>query len=164
VRPGLFGQPFTILKFRTMTNASDPSGRLLPDSARLTSLGRFLRVTSLDELPELINVLRGDMSLIGPRPLFTWYLPHYSARERIRHLVRPGITGWAQVSGRNLLGWDKRLAMDVWYVENWSLSLDLRILGRTILMVLSRQGAAPDSGAVETDLAEERTSSVRSKD
>src|SRR5581483_5296564 len=123
-RPGLHGQPFTLLKFRTMTDARGADGHLLPDAERLTRLGRFRRRTSLDELPELINVLRGGMSLVGPRPLLTEYLPYYTEREHLRHSVKPGITGWAQINGRNLARWDERLAMDVWYVEHCSLRLD----------------------------------------
>ncbi len=156
VRPGLRGRPFTILKFRTMINETDGSGRLLSDGERLTSLGRFLRNSSLDELPELFNVLKGDMSLVGPRPLFMKYLPYYTEREGLRHSVRPGITGWAQIHGRNYLPWDQRLALDVWYVQNRSLSLDLSILLRTCMQVIRRQGVAPDPDTVETDLDQER--------
>lgn len=152
-RPGLRGEPFTIYKFRTMTEARDPAGDLLPDAQRLTRFGRWLRATSLDELPELFNVLRGDMSLVGPRPLLMHYLPYYSAREMLRHSVRPGMTGWAQVHGRNLSAWDERLAMDVWYVENWSLGLDVRILGKTIRQVLARSGVAVNTRDVEPDLS-----------
>ncbi len=133
-RPGLHGKPFTILKFRTMRPGPEA------DAQRLTPLGRFLRSTSLDELPELWNVLRGDMSLVGPRPLLLQYLPRYSPEQARRHEVAPGITGWAQVNGRNALSWDERLALDVWYVDNRSLALDLRILARTIALVLRQQG------------------------
>ncbi|MBI5519652.1 MAG: sugar transferase [Desulfovibrio sp.] len=133
-RPGLHGQPFTILKFRTM---KDGPGT---DAERLTAFGRLLRGTSLDELPELLNVIRGDMSLVGPRPLLMRYLPRYSAKQARRHEVPPGITGWAQVNGRNALTWEERLALDVWYVDNRTLWLDLRILGRTLWAVLSRRG------------------------
>lgn len=133
-RPGLHGKPFIILKFRTMRPGPEA------DAQRLTPLGRFLRSTSLDELPELWNVLRGDMSLVGPRPLLLQYLPRYSPEQARRHEVAPGITGWAQVNGRNALSWDERLALDVWYVDNRSLALDLRILARTIALVLRRQG------------------------
>jgi lipopolysaccharide/colanic/teichoic acid biosynthesis glycosyltransferase len=156
-RPGLGGKPFTLYKFRTMTEARDHLGARLADGHRLTRLGRFLRVTSLDELPELINVLRGEMSLVGPRPLLMAYLPYYTERERLRHAVRPGITGWAQVNGRNLTCWDDRLAMDVWYVENWSLGLDLRILGLTVLKVVTGEGVVAETGTVETTLSEERS-------
>jgi lipopolysaccharide/colanic/teichoic acid biosynthesis glycosyltransferase len=133
-RPGLHGWPFTLLKFRTMRTGEEP------DAERLTRLGRFLRATSLDELPELINVLRGEMSLVGPRPLLLEYLDLYDPEEARRHEMRPGITGWAQVNGRNDVPWTERLALDVWYVDHWSLALDLRILARTVVTVLSRRG------------------------
>jgi sugar transferase EpsL len=133
-RPGLRGAPFEILKLRTMVDAP------LPDEARLTRLGRFLRATSLDELPELVNVLRGEMSLVGPRPLLLEYLPRYSAEERRRHDVRPGITGWAQIHGRNAVDWPERFRLDVWYVDHVSFTLDLRIVLRTIALVLRREG------------------------
>jgi len=139
-RPGLDGTPFTLYKFRTMREVNDAAGRPLPDSSRLTRLGRFLRSTSLDELPELWNVIRGDMSLVGPRPLLTEYLPIYDERQRRRHEVRPGLTGWAQVNGRNAVSWDERLEMDVWYVDNRSWRLDARILVMTVGAVLRRQG------------------------
>lgn len=155
-RPGFHGRPFRILKFRTMREARDAQGNLLPDGQRLTRLGAWLRRTSLDELPELWNVLRGDMSLVGPRPLLMRYLPYFRPRERLRFEVRPGITGLAQVSGRNCLGWDQRLELDAQYVENLSLGQDLRILGRTVLAVLRREGASPDVDQVESWLDEER--------
>ena len=139
-RPGLHGRPFTLVKFRTMTDGRDQEGQLLPDADRLPPFGRFLRSTSLDELPELYNVLRGDMSLVGPRPLLTAYLDRYSPRQARRHEVRPGITGWAQVNGRNARSWQERLEMDVWYVENRTFRLDLRILVRTVVAVLRRDG------------------------
>lgn len=139
-RPGLGGAPFEILKFRTMRDALDALGAPLPDAERLTRLGRFLRATSLDELPELVNVLRGEMSLVGPRPLLLEYLPRYSSEERRRHDVRPGITGWAQVHGRNAVRWDERFRLDVWYVDHLGFALDLRILLRTVGLVLRRQG------------------------
>ncbi len=139
-RPGLDGTPFTLYKFRTMREANDLAGRPLPDSSRLTRLGRFLRSTSLDELPELWNVIRGDMSLVGPRPLLTEYLPIYDERQRRRHEVRPGLTGWAQVNGRNAVSWDERLEMDVWYVDNRSWRLDARILFLTMGAVVRRKG------------------------
>lgn len=150
VRPGLNGRPFEMIKFRTMTDARDPEGELLPDSVRLTPLGRLLRSTSIDELPELWNVLKGDMSLVGPRPLLMEYLPLYSPRQMRRHDVRPGLTGWAQVSGRNALSWEDKFAADVWYVDNRSFMLDLRILWRTVLMVVRREGI---SGANEATMA-----------
>jgi sugar transferase EpsL len=141
-RPGLHGKSFTILKFRTMVDATDGKGNQLPDEQRITRLGRFLRRTSLDELPELLNVLRGDMSLVGPRPLLTEYLPLYSQEQMRRHDVRPGITGWSQVNGRNALTWDEKLALDVWYVDHRSLRLDLRILQMTIGQVVKGEGIA----------------------
>lgn len=140
LRPGLNGRPFLMMKFRTMTLGKDAMGRLKPDKERLTALGRFLRSTSLDELPELWNVLKGDMSLVGPRPLLMEYLPLYSPFQARRHEVRPGITGWAQVNGRNAVAWEERLAMDVWYVDNRSAMLDMKILWLTLLSVFRREG------------------------
>ncbi len=140
IRPGRCGISITMIKFRTMTDARDSSGRLLPDSERLTSFGSFLRSTSLDELPELWNVLKGDMSLIGPRPLLIEYLPLYSSTQARRHEVRPGITGWAQVNGRNALSWEEKFALDVWYVDNRSFWLDIKILFMTVKKVLLREG------------------------
>ena len=140
-----------MVKFRTMREAVGPDGRPLPDAQRLTPVGRFLRQTSLDELPQFWNVLRGEMSLIGPRPLLLAYLPRYSPRQARRHEVAPGITGWAQVRGRNLLGWEERLELDVWYVEHWSLWLDLRILLATVVAVLKREGI---SAAAEATMPE----------
>ena len=139
-RPGLGGRLFTLYKFRTMRSATDDGGRLLPDAERLTTLGAALRAASLDELPELINVLRGDMSLVGPRPLLVEYLPLYSAEQRRRHDVRPGITGLAQVNGRNALGWREKFALDVEYVDRLSFRLDVRILLRTLVQVARREG------------------------
>ncbi|MBK8166442.1 MAG: sugar transferase [bacterium] len=139
-RPGYHGRPFRLVKFRTMTGERGPDGDLLPDGARLTGFGRWLRATSLDELPELWNVLRGDMSLVGPRPLLMEYLPLYSPRQARRHEVRPGLTGWSQVNGRNAVDWTTRLEMDVWYVDHRSLWLDLRIIARTVGLVLRREG------------------------
>lgn len=148
-RPGLGGRPFELLKFRTMTDARDDRGALLPDAARLTAAGRFLRRTSLDELPELLNILRGDMSFVGPRPLLMQYLPLYTPEQRRRHDVRPGLTGLAQVSGRNALSWEERFALDVRYVDELSLALDLRILARTVGRVLSAEGvSAPGEATV----------------
>lgn len=146
-RAGLDGEPFELLKFRTMTDARDATGALLPDAARLTRFGRFLRSTSLDELPELLNVLRGEMSLVGPRPLLLDYLPHYSPEQARRHAVKPGITGWAQVQGRNSTSWDTRIGLDVWYVDHWSPWLDLRILLLTVVKVLTREGISADGHA-----------------
>lgn len=139
-RPGLKGAPFLLLKFRTMTGARDATGRLLPDEERLIGFGKWLRASSLDELPELFNVLKGEMSLVGPRPLLMQYLPLYSARQARRHEVKPGITGWAQINGRNAISWDEKLELDVWYVENQSLWLDLRILFLTFWKTISREG------------------------
>ena len=139
-RPGLHGKPFRMFKFRTMTDARDAQGHLLPDAERLTSFGRFLRASSLDELPELINILKGDMSLVGPRPLLMEYLPLYNARQAKRHDVRPGLTGWAQINGRNALSWEEKFESDVWYVENRSFWLDLKIIFLTIKKVLVREG------------------------
>ena len=147
VRPGFRGRPFTMYKFRTMTNERDEQGRLLPDEQRLTRLGRFLRSTSLDELPELFNVLKGDMSLVGPRPLLMEYLPLYTAEQARRHEVRPGITGWAQVNGRNAISWEEKFKLDVWYVDNWSFWLDIRILLMTLWKVIIREGISQDGHA-----------------
>ncbi|VTU37489.1 sugar transferase [Variovorax sp. RA8] len=139
-RPGLRGRPFKMIKFRTMTDARSEDGQLLSDEERLGSFGRFLRTTSLDELPELWNVLKGDMSLVGPRPLLMEYIPLYSPEQARRHDVRPGITGWAQVNGRNALSWEEKFRLDVWYVDHRSLWLDLRILWLTVRKVLARDG------------------------
>jgi sugar transferase EpsL len=140
VRPGLGGVPFRLVKFRTMSDGLDARGEPLPDGERLTRLGAFLRRTSIDELPQLWNVLRGDMSLVGPRPLLMEYLDRYSPEQARRHDVRPGITGWAQVNGRNALSWEDRFRLDVWYVDNRSHALDLRILWTTLRKVLRREG------------------------
>jgi sugar transferase EpsL len=140
LRPGYNNRLFPVLKFRTMTNERGANGELLPDAERLTRLGRFLRATSLDELPELFNVLRGEMSLVGPRPLFKHYLQRYNAEQIRRHQVAPGITGWAQINGRNALDWEEKFRLDVWYVDHWSLGLDLRILTLTLWKVLKREG------------------------
>ncbi len=139
-RPGLGGRPFWLLKFRTMTDARGADGVLLPDSVRLTRFGRFLRATSLDELPELFNVLKGDMSLVGPRPLLMQYLARYTPVQARRHEVRPGITGWAQVNGRNAITWEEKFKLDVWYVDDWSLWLDIKIIAMTIWKILKREG------------------------
>jgi sugar transferase EpsL len=139
-RPGYKGQPFYIYKFRTMTGARDTAGNLLPDAERLTPLGRSLRATSLDELPELFNVLRGEMSLVGPRPLLMEYLERYSPEQMRRHDVLPGLTGWAQVNGRNVITWEDKFRFDVWYVDHWSFWLDIRILFKTVLKVIRREG------------------------
>lgn len=144
VRPGLFGKPFEMVKFRTMRDARDSEGRPLPDSERLTGLGRFLRATSLDELPELWNVLKGNMSLVGPRPLLMEYLPLYTPEQARRHEVQPGITGWAQVNGRNALSWEEKFALDVWYVDHQSLWLDLKIIVLTLWKVVRRDGISAE--------------------
>ncbi|MHB8668190.1 MAG: sugar transferase [Burkholderiales bacterium] len=141
-RPGRYGVPFAFYKFRTMTDARDAAGELLPDAARLTPFGELMRKSSLDELPQLLNVLNGEMSLVGPRPLLMEYLPLYSARQARRHEVRPGITGWAQVNGRNALGWEERFELDLWYVEHRSFWLDLKILAMTASRMLRPQGIA----------------------
>lgn len=147
VRPGLHGEPFTIYKFRTMTDARDADGRLLPDARRLTPFGKFLRGSSLDELPELFNVLKGDMSLVGPRPLVMVYLERYDSEQARRHDALPGITGLAQVSGRNAISWQERFRLDVWYVDNQSLWLDLKILFLTATKVLKREGITAEGHA-----------------
>lgn len=147
LRPGLHGQPFEMIKFRTMLNATDAQGRPLPDAERLTALGRFLRAASLDELPELWNVLKGDMSLVGPRPLLMEYLELYSPEQARRHEVKPGITGWAQVNGRNAISWEEKFRYDVWYVDNRSLWLDLKILLLTIVKVFGKHGISADGEA-----------------
>lgn len=141
-RPGLHGKPFELVKFRTMLDARDSQGAPLSDAERLTPFGSFLRSSSLDELPEIWNILRGDMSWVGPRPLLMEYLPRYSSEQARRHEVRPGLTGWAQVNGRNAAGWQERFELDVWYIENWSLWLDLKILFRTVLTVLRSEGVS----------------------
>jgi lipopolysaccharide/colanic/teichoic acid biosynthesis glycosyltransferase len=139
-RPGYHGRPFFIYKFRSMTDTHDADGRLLPDADRLTRLGKFLRASSLDELPELLNVLRGEMSLVGPRPLLMQYLERYSPEQARRHEVYPGITGWAQVNGRNALSWDDKFRLDVWYVDHWCFWLDIKILFLTFWKVFKREG------------------------
>lgn len=147
IRPGLHGKPFEMVKFRTMLNAHDENGNPLPDSERMTPFGRFLRSSSLDELPELWNVLKGDMSLVGPRPLLMEYLPLYSPEQYRRHEVRPGVTGWAQINGRNSLSWDEKFKLDVWYVDNRSLWLDIKILFLTVKKVLVRDGISAEGEA-----------------
>ena len=155
-RPGRKEKIFTLCKFRTMTDARDENGQLLPDSERLTSFGKFLRSTSLDELPELFNIFKGDMSIIGPRPLLVSYLPWYTEEERLRHTVRPGLTGLAQASGRNFLDWDRRLAKDVEYVKNLSFAMDVKVLVMTVKAVFDRSGVAEDTSASEGNLAQIR--------
>lgn len=155
-RPGHREKIFELTKFRTMTDARDAVGNLLPDAERLTPFGRWLRSTSLDELPELLNVLKGEMSLVGPRPLLVQYLPRYSAEQRRRHAVPPGLTGWAQVNGRNALSWDDKFRLDVWYVDHRSLWLDARILFRTVWQVISRQGISAPGDATMPEFRPER--------
>jgi sugar transferase EpsL len=150
-RPGYRGEPFEVYKFRTMKEAADPEGNLLPDEERLTRLGIFMRQLSLDELPQLWNILRGDMSFIGPRPLLMEFLKWYSPEQMRRHDVKPGVTGWAQVQGRHDIPFSKRLALDVWYVDNRSLRVDLKIVGLTLLKVLSMRGAQPAQTDAEVD-------------
>lgn len=150
VRPGLHGRPFTMIKFRTMTNECSADGSFLPDAERLTSFGHFLRSASLDELPELWNVLRGDMSLVGPRPLLLDYLPLYTVEQARRHEVRPGITGWAQINGRNAISWEEKFALDVWYVNHQSLTLDIRILCLTVARVFARKDINAEGEATVT--------------
>lgn len=150
IRPGTNGKPFEMVKFRTMTNERAVSGQLLSDDMRLTPFGQFLRSTSLDELPELWNVLKGDMSLVGPRPLLMEYLPLYSERQARRHEVRPGVTGWAQINGRNALSWEEKFELDVWYVENRTLWLDIKILFLTVWKVVKRDGISQDGEATMT--------------
>jgi len=156
IRPGKNERLFKLLKFRSMSDKKDKRGNLLPDQLRLSQFGRFIRKTSLDELPQLINVLKGDMSLIGPRPLLPRYLPFYRKEERIRHLVKPGISGWAQVNGRNSLGWDKRLALDVYYVDHLSFNLDCLILYKTIQNVFMAKDVIIDDNYDFCDLDKER--------
>lgn len=162
-RPGLHEKIFTLKKFRTMTDKKDAEGNLLPDCERLTSFGKFLRATSLDELPELWNIFVGDMSLIGPRPLLVSYLPYYTERERLRHSVRPGLTGLAQVSGRNYLAWDNRLAKDVEYVEHITFLNDLKILFLTVYVTLKPENVAEDTNQAEGNFAEIRKAERASK-
>lgn len=156
LRPGKDERIFRLIKFRTMTNAKDANGKLLPDEKRLTGYGKFLRATSLDELPELINILKGDMSIVGPRPLLTEYIPYYTAKERCRHNVRPGLTGLAQVNGRNFVSWDRRLAFDIEYIENISFAQDINIICKTALNLIRKQDVAVDTNKVEPNFAEER--------
>ncbi len=156
-RPGKDEKIFTLCKFRTMTDERDEKGELLPDAVRLTKFGKFLRGTSLDELPELFNILKGDMSIIGPRPLLVSYLPYYSKREKLRHSVRPGLTGLAQVSGRNFIDWDRRMDKDIEYVEHLSFAMDLKVIGLTIKTVLGHTDeVAEDTNAVEGNFAQIR--------
>jgi len=159
-RPGKDERIFKVIKFKTMTDECGVNGELLPDSDRLTKVGRFVRSTSIDELPQLINVLKGDMALIGPRPLLIQYLPYYSERERLRHTVSPGISGWAQVHGRNTAKWDDRLELDAYYAEHVSLWLDMKVIAITLKNVLMRKDISVDSNAVEPYLDEERKQKI----
>lgn len=156
-RPGFLGQPFTMYKFRSMNEARDAQGNLLPDNLRLTRFGRFLRSYSLDELPELFNVLRNEMSLVGPRPLLMQYIPRYTPEQMRRHHLRPGITGWAQINGRNAITWEDKFQMDVWYVDNWSLGLDLRILWQTLGKVIRREGIIPPGQEISAEFMGSRS-------
>jgi len=147
IRPGLNGRPFVIYKFRTMLDLRDKDGNLLPDEKRITVIGKFLRSTTLDELPEFWNVLKGDMSLVGPRPLLMEYLPRYTPEQARRHEVKPGMTGWAQINGRNAISWEEKFKLDVWYVDNWNILLDLKIIFLTILKVFKREGVSAEGYA-----------------
>ncbi|WP_019119392.1 sugar transferase [Brevibacillus massiliensis] len=155
-RPGLHGKPFTIYKFRTMTSETDADGRLLPDEQRLTPFGRWLRRFSIDELPQLVNVLNGELSIVGPRPLLMEYMPLYTPRQARRHEVKPGITGWAQINGRNAITWEEKFELDVWYVENQSFCLDLKILCLTLVKVLDPRGISEDGCATVQDFTGSR--------
>ena len=159
-RPGKGEKIFNVIKFKSMTDERDANGKLLPDAKRLTKVGRFVRSTSIDELPQLINVLKGDMSFIGPRPLLVEYLPYYTEREKLRHTVRPGISGWAQVHGRNTVKWDDRLEYDAYYAEHISLPLDIKILFMTIVNVIKRKDVSVDVSLVETNLKTERSQNI----
>ena len=156
-RPGKGEKIFKVIKFKSMTDERDENGKLLPDAQRLTTVGRFVRSTSIDELPQLINVLKGDMAFIGPRPLLVEYLPYYTEREKLRHTVRPGISGWAQVHGRNTVKWDDRLEYDAYYAEHISFPMDVKIFFMTVINVLKRKDVSVDVALVETNLKEERS-------
>lgn len=159
-RPGKDGKIFRVIKFKSMTDEKDKDGNLLPDRDRITTVGKIVRKTSLDELPQLINVLKGDMALIGPRPLLVEYLPYYTAREQLRHTVRPGITGWAQVNGRNNIEWDKKLALDVYYVEHLTFLMDCRIIVQTIKNVLVGKDVTVVTGLKRQKLSDERKNKI----
>jgi lipopolysaccharide/colanic/teichoic acid biosynthesis glycosyltransferase len=164
VRPGLHGRPFTMYKFRTMTNARDEHGRFLPDAKRLTTFGRFLRSSSLDELPELWNVIRGELSLVGPRPLLMSYLNRYTPEQMRRHDMLPGITGWAQVNGRNAIPWEEKFALDLWYIENYTFWLDVKILALTLGAVLRRKGISQAGHATMPEFLGKEQTLVASSD
>jgi undecaprenyl phosphate N,N'-diacetylbacillosamine 1-phosphate transferase len=155
-RPGLNEKIFRIIKLKTMNDNKSENGELLPDAQRLTTIGRFIRKTSLDEIPQLINVLMGDMAIIGPRPLLVSYLPYYSERERLRHSIRPGITGWAQINGRNSVNWDERLAFDVEYVKSVNFKFDIKILYKTLLKIIVSEGVVVDPESIMKNLDDER--------
>jgi len=157
IRPGMHARPFTIYKFRTMTDERDAAGNLLPDENRLTRLGKLMRSTSLDELPELFNVIKGDMSLVGPRPLLTQYLTRYSQTQARRHEIKPGLTGWAQLNGRNSIAWEQKFKLDVWYVDNQSLWLDLKIIAITVKKVIAREGISAKNEATMKEFYQENT-------
>lgn len=159
-RPGKDEKIFKVIKFKTMTDERDAEGNLLPDAQRLTKVGRIIRSTSLDELPQLINVFKGDMSLIGPRPLLPEYLPYYIGKEKLRHTVRPGITGWAQVNGRNHVKWDDRLRLDVYYVEHLTLAFDLKVLVKTVINVISHKDVVVDPASLGLRLDQERSKTI----
>jgi lipopolysaccharide/colanic/teichoic acid biosynthesis glycosyltransferase len=163
MRPGLHGKPFTIYKFRTMTDERDGDGNLFPDSERLTRLGRFLRKTSMDELPEFLNVIKGDMSIVGPRPLLMQYLDRYTPEQARRHEVKPGITGWAQVNGRNAISWEDKFKLDVWYVDNWSLWMDVKIVLMTVVKVLKKEGVSQKGHATMEEFLGPHTKAQRRK-
>jgi lipopolysaccharide/colanic/teichoic acid biosynthesis glycosyltransferase len=164
IRPGLHGKPFTIYKFRTMTGERDGGGNLLSDSERLTRLGQFLRMTSMDELPEFFNVIKGDMSIVGPRPLLMQYLDRYTPEQARRHEVKPGITGWAQVNGRNAISWEDKFKLDVWYVDNWSLWLDIKIILMTVVKVLRRDGISQKGEATAQEFLGSHAKAQRRKE
>lgn len=158
-RPGLYGEIFTMYKFRSMTDETDEHGELLPDEIRLTKFGKLLRKTSLDELPELFNILKGDMSLVGPRPLLVRYLERYTPEQARRHEVKPGLTGWAQINGRNAISWEEKFALDVWYVDNWSLWLDIKIFFMTFAKVFKSEGISSDTSATMEEFMGSESSS-----
>jgi lipopolysaccharide/colanic/teichoic acid biosynthesis glycosyltransferase len=162
-RPGKGGKPFEMYKFRTMLDKRDGAGTLLPDEARITWIGRLLRSTSLDELPELFNVLKGDMSLVGPRPLLMQYLDRYTPEQARRHEVKPGLTGWAQVNGRNAITWEEKFRLDVWYVDHRSLLLDLKIIAMTVLKVIRREGISEEGRATMSEFNPQRTAKANTK-
>jgi len=160
VRPGLYGKPFVLYKFRTMHELKNEKGQYLPDESRITTIGKLIRKYSIDELPELWNVLLGDMSLVGPRPLLLRYLPYFSAAEKLRFMMKPGLTGWAQINGRNKLSWEERLSLDIWYVKNWTLLLDFKILIMTVINAMRHKDLIVLPNSYMLDLDEERKHKV----